>query len=231
MQERTTTEATQISHSRKMNMSIIAVLNTKGGVGKTTTALNLAVGRALQGRNVFAVDGDRQGSLLTALTNRGDRAPIVAVAQYVDGQALRQQVRRAADHYEDIVIDAGGRDNTVLRAALLLADKIIVPYLPRSFDVWALDDMTALLAEARAIKDVEAMALLTMADPRGNDNVAAREAVPDGVQLMSVTVGRRKAFSDAAGAGMSILELPNNRDAKAVAEMQALLAAVFNCIQ
>ncbi|MCG9124872.1 AAA family ATPase [Laribacter hongkongensis] len=208
-------------------MSIIAVLNTKGGVGKTTTALNLAVGRALQGRNVLAVDGDRQGSLLTALTNR-DREPIVAVAQYVDGQALRQQVQHADTQYDDIVIDAGGRDNTALRAALLLADKVIIPFLPRSFDVWALDDMNALLAEARAIKEVEAWALLTMADARGNDNAAASEAVPDGVQLMPVTVGRRKVFADAGGAGMSVLELPSNRDAKATAELQALLAAVFN---
>ncbi|MCX9158537.1 AAA family ATPase [Niveibacterium sp. 24ML] len=209
-------------------MSIIALLNTKGGVGKTTTALNLAVGRAQQGRNVLAVDGDRQGSLLTALTNRGDRAPIVAVCQYVEGQALRQQVLRAADHYDDIVIDAGGRDNTALRAALLLADKIVVPFLPRSFDVWALEDMSALLSEARAIKDVVAYALLTMADSRGNDNAEASGAVPSGVQLMPVTVGRRKAFADAAGAGLSVLELPGNRDAKAIAEMQALLAAVFN---
>lgn len=209
-------------------MSIIAVLNTKGGVGKTTTALNLVVGRARQGRNVLAVDGDRQGSLLTALTNRSDREPIVAVAQYVDGQALRQQVQRAVTQYDDIVIDAGGRDNTALRAALLLADKVIIPFLPRSFDVWALDDMNALLAEARAIKDVEAWALLTMADARGNDNAAASEAVPEGVQLMLVTVGRRKVFADAAGAGMSVLELPGNRDAKAVAELQALLSAVFN---
>ncbi len=209
-------------------MSIIAVLNTKGGVGKTTTALNLAVGCALQGRNVLAVDGDRQGSLLTALTNRGDREPSVAVAQYVDGQTLRQQVQRAVSQYDNIVIDAGGRDNTALRAALLLADKVIIPFLPRSFDVWALDDMNALLAEARAIKDVDAYALLTMADARGSDNEAASLAVPDGVQLMPVIVGRRKIFADAGGAGLSVLELPANRDNKAVAELQALLAAVFN---
>lgn len=79
-----------------------------------------------------------------------------------------------------------------------------------------------------AIKDVDAYALLTMADARGNDNAAASEAVPDGVQLMPTTVGRRKVFADAGGAGMSVLELPGNRDAKATAELQALLATIFN---
>ncbi|MFL9948925.1 AAA family ATPase [Paraburkholderia agricolaris] len=208
-------------------MSIVAVLNTKGGVGKTTTALNLAAGRALQGRNVLAVDADRQGSLLAALTNR-DREPCIAVVQYVEGQALRQQVLRAAAMYDDIVIDAGGRDNTALRAALLLADKVVIPFLPRSFDIWALDDMSALLAEARAIKDVDAYALLTMSDARGTDNEAAGQAVPDGMQLLPTTVGRRKAFADAGGAGLSVLELPAHRDSKAIAETQALLAAIFN---
>ncbi len=209
-------------------MTIVAVLNTKGGVGKTTIALNLAVGRALQGRNVLAVDGDRQGSLLTALSNRGERNPAIAVAQYVDGQTLRQHVLRAASHYDDIVIDAGGRDNTALRAALLLADKVITPFLPRSFDVWALDDMNTPLAEARAIQEIDVHALLSMADARGNDNDVASQAVPEGMQLMPVSLGRRKAFADASGAGLSVLELTAARDHKAVAEMQAVLAAVFH---
>ncbi|WP_250522819.1 MULTISPECIES: AAA family ATPase [unclassified Caballeronia] len=209
-------------------MSIIAVLNTKGGVGKTTVALNLAIGRAVQGGNVLAVDGDRQGSLLAALANRGDRMPFIAVAQYVDGQVLRQQVQRAASLYDDIVIDAGGRDNTALRAALLLADKVIIPFLPRSFDVWSLDDMSVLLAEARAIKEVDAYALLSMADARGSDNDVASQAVPAGIQLLRAFLGRRKAFADAGGAGLGVLELKANRDSKAIAEMQALLAAVFN---
>ncbi|WP_459199268.1 AAA family ATPase [Ralstonia pseudosolanacearum] len=209
-------------------MSIVAVLNTKGGVGKTTIALNLAVGRALQGRNVLAVDGDRQGSLLAALTNRGERTPAIAVAQYVDGQALRQQMLRAAAYHDDVLIDAGGRDNSSLRAALLLADKVVTPFLPRSFDVWALDDMNTLLAEARAIKEVDVYALLSMADARGADNDAASQAVPAGMQLLPISIGCRKALADAAGAGLSVLELPAARDPKAVTEMQALLNVVFN---
>lgn len=59
-------------------MTIIAVLATKGGVSKTTTALNLAIGRALQGRSVLAVGGDRQSSLMAALANRGAYEPFDA---------------------------------------------------------------------------------------------------------------------------------------------------------
>ena len=207
---------------------IIAVLNTKGGTGKSVTALNLAISQSLKGLNVLAVDGDRQGTLMAALANRGDRSPTIAVAQYTEGQTLRQQVQRAAVQYDCTVIDAGGRDSAALRASLLLADKVIIPFQPRSFDVWALDDMHALLQEARAVKDIDAYALLTLADARGGDNAAAGGAVPDGITLLPVSVGRRKAIAEAAGEGLSLLELPPSRDPKAFAEFQAMVAAIFD---
>ncbi len=210
---------------------IIAVLNTKGGTGKTVTALNIAVARALTGRNVLAVDGDRQGSLTEALSNREEDKPLLAVAQYTDGQVLRQQVSRAKELYEDIVIDAGGRDNSALRAAMLLADRIVIPFQPRSFDVWALDDMSELIAEARAVKDIDAWALLTMADSRGSDNAAASAAIPEGIQLLPATVGRRKAIADSAGQGRSLLELSTTRDAKGLDEIKLMTATVFNPLQ
>lgn len=204
---------------------IIAVLNTKGGVGKTTMSLNLAVARALDGRDVLAVDGDRQGSLIAALANRED-GPAIAAAHYSEGQILRQQVTMARERYSDIIIDAGGRDNTALRAALMLADLVLIPFQPRSFDVWALDDMAALLAEARAARDIRAVAFLAMADSRGHDNDDAAGATPEGIEYLATPVGRRKAIADAAGRGRGILE-EASRDPKATAEIRRLVAAIF----
>lgn len=204
---------------------IVAVLNTKGGVGKTTMALNLAAARALDGRDVLAVDGDRQGSLIAALANRED-GPAIAAAHYSEGQLLRQQVTMARERYSDIIIDAGGRDNTALRAALMLADLVIIPFQPRSFDVWALDDMSALLAEARAARDIRAVAFLAMADSRGHDNDDAAGATPEGIEYLATPVGRRKSIADAAGRGRGILE-EASRDPKATMEIRRLVAAVF----
>lgn len=146
---------------------IITIGNTKGGVGKTTLAVNLAIARALAGRDVWLIDGDRQGTAQTAISIRAEagHAPGIACATYPDGPTLRTQVQQQAAEFDDVVIDAGGRDSTALRAALVLSDVLLVPFQPRSYDVWALSDIAALVDEARSVRDgLRAFAVLNCAD-------------------------------------------------------------------
>ncbi|WP_209308700.1 AAA family ATPase [Sphingomonas corticis] len=106
---------------------ILTVGNTKGGVGKTTLAVQLAISRALEGRDVWLIDGDRQGTAGAAISARSitGRSPGIACAQYPDGAQLRTQINQQRDKWQDIVIDAGGRDSTALRAALVLTDVLV----------------------------------------------------------------------------------------------------------
>ena len=73
---------------------IVTVGNTKGGVGKTTLAVSLAISRALSGRDVWLIDGDRQGTAQTAINIRSENGvvPGIACATYPDGATLRTQV-------------------------------------------------------------------------------------------------------------------------------------------
>jgi len=214
-----------------MGGKIITVGSTKGGVGKTTLALNIAIARALAGRDVWLVDADRQATASTALAIRGqaERLPAIATAHYADGGLLRAQVLHQRSKFEDIIIDAGGRDSTALRAALVLSDMVVVPFQPRSIDVWAVADIAALIDEARAMRDgLQAYAVLNMADTAGSDNEDAAAAVADypALQYLDTPIRRRKSIANAAGSGMSVLEFAP-RDDKAVAEMNALLHALF----
>lgn len=212
---------------------IVTIGNTKGGVGKTTLALQLALARAIAGRDVLMVDGDRQGSAQMAVAIRGEagRSPGLACVQYPDGAVLRAQVQRQAGKYDDVVIDAGGRDSAALRAALALSDLLIVPFLPRSVDVWALADIAALVAEASEIRDgLRAYAVLNAADPgTSSDNTEAAAALADfpRLTLLDAPIRRRKAFANAVGLGLSVDELAP-RDPKACEELAALVSMVFN---
>jgi len=212
---------------------IVTVGNTKGGVGKTTLAVNIAIARALAGRDVWLIDADRQGTAQTAISIRADagHAPGIACASYPDGPALRAQVTQQQSKFQDIIIDAGGRDSSALRAALGLSDVIVVPFQPRSYDVWALNDIAALVDEARSVRDgLRAVAVLNCADPgeTSTDNADAAAAVADVPQFeyLPTAIRRRKAFANAAGAGLSVLEL-KPQDKKAMAELDALVSALF----
>ncbi|ASY82846.1 conserved hypothetical protein [Xanthomonas citri pv. citri] len=213
---------------------IIAIGNTKGGVGKTTLAVQLAVTRSLAGRDVWLIDGDRQGTAAAAIAARSEagRTPGLACAQYPDGPTLRAQVQQQRHKWDDIVIDVGGRDSTALRAALVLADVLIVPFAPRSYDVWALDDMAALIEEARSVRDgLRAFAVMNLADPgeQSADNAEAAAAVAEvkAFEYLATPIRRRKAFSNAGGAGLSVAEL-SPRDPKAIGEIEALASYLFN---
>jgi chromosome partitioning protein len=210
---------------------IVTVGNTKGGVGKTTLALNLAIARAIAGRDVWLIDGDRQGTAQTALTIRAEagRTPAIACSQYADGATLRAQVQKMGPKFQDIVIDAGGRDSTALRAALVLSDVLVVPFAPRSLDVWALADICSLIDEARAVRDgLRCFAVLNGADSVGQDNTDAVDALADFPQLtyLDTPVRRRKPIANAAGQGMAAMEM-TPKDAKSVEEMTALVNGVF----
>jgi chromosome partitioning protein len=212
---------------------IVTVGNTKGGVGKTTLAVNLAIARALAGREVWLIDGDRQGTAQTAISIRADagQQPGIACATYPDGPTLRAQVQQQAAKFDDIIIDAGGRDSTALRAALVLSDVLIVPFQPRSYDVWALNDIATLVDEARSVRDnLRAVAVLNCADPgeHSTDNIDAAAAVANVPQFeyLATPIRRRKAFANAAGAGLSVLELKPT-DKKAIEEINALILALF----
>ena len=202
---------------------ILAVGNVKGGVGKTTIAINLAIIWALQSRDVLLVDGDDQATAMafTELRTRTRGEPgYTAVALY--GAAIRTQVRQLASKYDHIIIDVGGRDSVSLRAALTVAHLVLIPVQPRSFDLWGVDQTTELITEARELNEsLRAVAVLNAADPRGRDNEDAASILRDNdaLELAPAILIRRKAFPNAAAGGLSVIEYG---DSKARAEFEGL---------
>ena len=128
---------------------IVVIAHIKGGTGKTTTATQVALQRQIAHpeRKVWLVDADEQQSSLDTISIRGELGlkPDLACSAYSSGKQLVSQLNSQAKIWDDIIIDCGGRDTETMRVALLGADKLVVPILPRAYDVWSLARLEAVM--------------------------------------------------------------------------------------
>lgn len=211
---------------------IIVVGGIKGGSGKSTVATNLAVMCATEGQDILLIDSDDQetASDFTILRNESQPDKPAYTCIKLTGAAVRTETLRLSTKYETIIIDTGGRDTTSQRAALSVANVLLVPFVPRSFDVWTLEKVGALVAEIRTINpDLLAYTFINRADPKGQDNDDAADVLKETTALtfIDAKLGMRKAFSNAAATGQGVAELKPT-DSKAIAEMATLFQCVFN---
>ena len=215
---------------------ILLIGGEKGGTGKTTLATNLSALRAAAGRDVLLVDTDRQGSASFWGTVRdeaiGAGASVAAVpCVQVFGKGAARQITDLAGRYDDVIVDAGGRDSVELRSAMVVAERLFVPVQASQFDVWTLEQMDALVSQAQAINPgLRASVVFNRASthPRVREAEEAEELVADfeGLEVSGVTVRDRIAYRRAASEGLGVSEMAE-ADAKAVAEMAAWYGAVF----
>lgn len=211
---------------------LVVVAHIKGGTGKTTVATQLALQRQISHpeRRVWLIDGDEQQSALDTMTIRAEQElkPEIACAAYTKGKQLATQLRAQASQWDDIVIDCGGKDSDLLRVALLAADKLIVPVLPRSYDVWALSRMETVMASAKDLgAEFEAFALINRFD-NSADCRDAQKLIDENEKLtrMSAVLSDRRSYGKAGGMGKAMAEL-KPLDKKAADEISALEKEVF----
>jgi chromosome partitioning protein len=210
---------------------IITIGGIKGGSGKTTVATNLAVMRANTGRDVLLIDADDQETAtdFTALRTERREAGAGYTSIKLTGPAVRTETLKLKEKYQDIVIDTGGRDTTSQRAALAVSDVLLIPFVPRSFDIWTIEKVGALVEEMKAANpNLKAYTFINRADSRGSDNEDAAEVLKDSptLVLLDAVIGQRKAFGNAAAEGLAITELRQS-DSKAVEEISSLYNLVF----
>src|ERR1700677_1502217 len=129
---------------------VIAILNQKGGVGKTTLAVHIATAMARKNRTVLLIDADPQGSALDwAAARHGDPLfPVVGLPK----SSIHKELPALAANYDRVIIDGPPRVYDVARSAIMAADLVLVPVQPSPYDVWAAKEIIDLLTEASIYK-------------------------------------------------------------------------------
>lgn len=204
----------------------IAVVNTKGGVGKTTIATHLAALFAGLAPTLL-IDGDPQASAASwaAWRREANRDPSPVTTCLV-GKAVFDEGKNLAKSFTHTVVDAGGRDSAGLRGALLLAERAIVPVGASNLDAAAMTDLLEIVELAKdfnAVLDVRV--LLMRIDPRTKDTGEMIEYLRENkLQILDARICERVAYRRAIGEGATVAEI--SKDPQAVAEMAALFKEI-----
>ncbi len=200
---------------------IIAILNQKGGVGKTTLSVNLAAALALTGQRTLLIDADPQASALDWQAARKGESlfPVVGIAK----PTLHKDVPGLAGGYAHIVIDGPPRANDLAKSAILAADLIVIPVQPSPYDIWAAEEIIKLYQEANLFKE-NLRAIFAINRKIGNtaigrDVAEALKGYPFPLAVSSIT--QRVVFAESAASGLSVLE--SEPKGPAVKEIRSLM--------
>ena len=209
---------------RERNMHTIAIINAKGGAGKTTLALHLAVTDVQQGRNVAVLDLDPQGTAAGWGERRGSSAPVVLATAPSRLDAERERVAGAGADvvYLDTPPRWAGAD-TAARVAASAADLMVVPLRPSFVD---LEATVATLERIQTITAARVVAVLNGCAARGSDADDAEQALVDrGVEVCPVRIGQRVVFARSLHTGQVAQELePTGKAAAEIARVHAVLS-------
>lgn len=197
-------------------MKTIAIISQKGGAGKTTVSIHLAVAAEAKGLKTAIFDLDPQASAASWADKRVKEEPAVVSAQASRLPGLLEQA--AAQEADLVIIDSAPNADAASLAAARAADLILIPCRPAAFDLNAIGTTLALASVAGK----PAFVLLNAVPPQGKVGEEARQAlVAGGVAVAEPVLHQLVAYSHAVNDGRSAQEL--DPKSKAAAEIAALL--------
>ena len=204
---------------------IIALLNQKGGVGKTTLAVHIATRLAQTKKRVLLLDTDRQGSALDWAANR-ESAPLFPVVG-LPKPTIHRELPKLAGDYNHVIIDSPPHANDVARSVIMASDVVLIPVQPSPYDVWATKETVDLITEASPLKEnLKSVFVIN----RKIVNTAIGRDVTEALSeyefpVLKAQVCQRVSFAESAAAGLTVLE--TDPDGLASQEIKKLITEIL----
>lgn len=205
---------------------IFALVQMKGGVGKSTIAVHLAAWLAARGRRVALLDADPQEGSSRWLA---EAAPSIPTEALTDPDAILDRLPVLAAEADDVIADGPAGLAEASRALLLRCDVAILPVGPSVLDLRALADTARLVEQARSIRGgaPAAFVVLNRLQPHTILSREIAESAPGlGLTVASTVIRQRTALADCAGQGLLIDAMPGQVAREAAADFAALFQEI-----
>lgn len=214
-------------------MRVVAVLNQKGGSGKTTIATNLARAYQLEGHRTCIIDADPQGTASEWAARQEESPPVFAAKE----PTIHKDVPALEGAFDVVVIDGAPRMEAMATSAIKAADLALIPVQPSAADIWAAEDIIDLVRARQEVTRSES-------DPQGRPAAAfvvSRQVVGSNlagtvqaaleafdVPVLEARTSQRVAYAEALGAGLSVLDVSAEKAQEEVEQLTREVTAHLN---
>ena len=204
---------------------VIAIVNQKGGTGKTTLALNLAAGLSRRAPTAV-VDADPQRSISQWIALGGDENPLAGATAI--GTSPAETIARLKGSHRYIVVDCPPAVDPATAILLREVNLVLIPVLPSPLDLWASVEMAALIRQARQRDPIlQAYLVLNQVETRNALSRSMQEALAEfDLPVLQASLQRRAAYRSAAVEGTSVYGL-GARGARAVSDIEAIIEEIL----
>lgn len=206
---------------------VIAVLNQKGGSGKTTIAINLAHALKLASSKVLLVDSDPQGSARD--WNEANQGQVLSVVG-LDRETLPTDLAAISGGYDYVVIDGAPQIAKLAAAAIKCADLVLIPVQPSPFDIWATADLVELIKTRQIITEGKPLAAFVIS--RAIKHTKLSQEVNEALEgydlpILEQGTSQRVIYPTVASTGQTVFSELGN---PAIAEIEALAQEVMELL-